>query len=258
MFDYIELDRFSVGIPIIALGVLTAMLNQYLFKRFLDKETLKRCHEVGGYYLSVVGTFYAVLIGLIVFDAISKFQTAEQAVENEGKSIIAIQTLSKRFPLQEKQIKSDLAAYIDQVIGVEWNSRKSEERVKGGFLLIDLLNTILSIEPKTQNQQALYPTLTSEALSLWESRRSRIRETNYGLPTAEWVVLIVGASITVIFTYFFTIESGAIQLLMTGMMTLLVSMSLYLVLLFGYPFSGDLRVSSNSLLLAHQIVHGIF
>jgi hypothetical protein len=257
MFGNMELDRFSVGVPVIGLVVFGAMFAQYLLKRVLDKETLKRCHEVGGYYLSVVSTFYAVLIGLIVFDAISKFQTAEQAVESEGKSIISIQTLSKRFPAQEQQIRAELTAYIDQVVGIEWNSTKREERVKGGTLLLNLLNTILMIEPKSQNQQALYPTLTSEALSLWESRRSRVRETNYGLPVAEWVVLIVGALITIVFTYFFTIESGAIQLLMTGMMTLLVSMSLYLVLLFGYPFHGDLKVSDNSLLLAHQIVHGM-
>jgi hypothetical protein len=40
---------------------------------------------------------------------------------------------------------------------------------------------------------------------------------------------------------------------MTGMMTLLVSMSLYLILLFGDPFSGDMRVSNSSLLLAQMI-----
>lgn len=68
-------------------------------------------------------------------------------------------------------------------------------------------------------------------------------------------MLILGASIAIIFTYFFIIDSHFIHLVMTGM-TPLVSMSLYLMLLFGDPFSGDMRVSNGSLLLAEMILPG--
>ena len=52
-----------------------------------------------------------------------------------------------------------------------------------------------------------------------------------------------GAAITITCTFFFTTESHGIHLVMRGMVTLLIAMSLYLVLLFGAPFSGDLKVS---------------
>ena len=252
------LDQYRFGIPAIILGVIAAIVCQTLLKRCLGHETIRKCHEVGGYYLSIVGTFYAVLIGLIVFEALSKYQLAEQSVENESKSLIAIHTLAKRFPEQEQSLRPAVRAYADEVIATEWaKSGERHDSPKARVLLMRIIDTILSIEPRSDNQRALYPILTAEAVSLWENRRARTRATNFRIPTAEWVVLILGASITIIFTYFFTIDSHFIHLVMTGMMTLLVSMSLYLILLFGDPFSGDMRVSNSSLLLAQGVMRAL-
>jgi hypothetical protein len=76
-----------------------------------------------------------------------------------------------------------------------------------------------------------------------------------GIPVAEWVILILGAIITLIFTLFFTIDSQGIHLLMTGMIALLIFVSLYLVLMFGAPFSGDMRVSNHGLVIAQKIMN---
>jgi hypothetical protein len=63
----------------------------------------------------------------------------------------------------------------------------------------------------------------------------------------EWFVLILGGIVTVVFTYFFGIESLKVQVMMTVMVSLLISLNLYLVILFGAPFSGDLQVSPEAL-----------
>jgi len=107
----------------------------------------------------------------------------------------------------------------------------------------------MRIEPQTENQKALFPILAGELISAWEARRGRTRVTNQGVPAAEWAILLLGSVITITFTFFFTIESSVIYLLMSGMVALLISMSLYLVLIFGAPFSGDMRVSNSGLAL---------
>ncbi len=45
---------------------------------------------------------------------------------------------------------------------------------------------------------------------------------NFGIPTAEWVILLIGAAITISFTFFFTIETQGIDILMRGMATRVV------------------------------------
>jgi len=68
------------------------------------------------------------------------------------------------------------------------------------------------------------------------------------------VILIIGAAITISFTFFFTIETQGIDIVMRAMATVLIAMSLYLVLLFGSPFGGDLKVSDEPFSIVRDII----
>lgn len=247
MLQNLALDRYPVGITAIILLVAAVLFCQVIIRNLISYDTLRKAHEVGGYYLALVGTVYGILLGLVVVDAITKFQAAERTVNTEAKALLAVYSLSGQFPDQQASIKSLVRDYVKEAID-EWPlMEKGEESKKAYNNLIALLRVINSIDPKTSNQQAIYSLLLTEANSLWESRTDRTKVSNFGVPTPEWVVLLVGASIVIVFTFFFTTESYGIHLVMRGLVTLLIAMSLYLVLLFGAPFSGDLRVSDKSL-----------
>ncbi|MFY9832405.1 MAG: hypothetical protein WAK66_06785, partial [Methylocystis sp.] len=148
-----------------------------------------------------------------------------------------------------------LRDYVDEVINNEWSMMaKGQTSEKARDAMLALINVIKKIDPKTQNQQVIYSALISETFSLWESRLDRTTPANFGIPTAEWVILLIGAAITISFTFFFTIETQGIDILMRGMATLLIAMSLYLALLFGAPFSGDLNVSNAPFSKVRNIV----
>ena len=116
--------------------------------------------------------------------------------------------------------------------------QRGEISHKSHDVMLSLIRLIRTIEPKTQNQQSIYASLLAETNACWESRLDRNKVSNFGVPTAEWVVLLIGATIVIAFTFFFTIESHGIHLAMRAMVTLLIAMSLYLVLLFGSRPSG--------------------
>ncbi len=255
MFQNLALDHYPVGIATIAILVTAVLFCQTIIRNFIGHEVLKKGHEVGGYYLSLVGTIYGILLGLVVFDAISKFQAAERTVNTEAKSLLALYSLSEQFPKEQIYIKGLVRDYVKDVVYDEWPlMEKGEVSEKAHHELLELLHVIKSIEPKTQNQQSIYSSLLSETNSLWESRLDRNKVSNFGVPTAEWVVLLIGAGIVIVFTFFFTIESHGIHLAMRGMVTLLIAMSLYLVLLFGAPFSGDLKVSNKPFRFIESVI----
>lgn len=81
----------------------------------------------------------------------------------------------------------------------------------------------------------------------------RTNATTRGMPYIEWVVLLVGGVVTIVFTYFFHVQSVAVQVAMTTMVTLIIGLNLFLVLLFGYSFSGDLKVSADAFKLDQLI-----
>lgn len=255
MLGNLHMDDYPVGIAIIFLCVAVIITFQIMLTKLLGKERLRKSHEVGGYYLSLVGTTYAVLLGLVVFDAMAKFQRAEKTVETEAKSLLAVYSFSEQFPKEEALINGHLRDYVDEVINNEWSMMaKGQTSEKARDAMLALINVIKKIDPKTQNQQVIYSALISETFSLWESRLDRTTPANFGIPTAEWVILLIGAAITISFTFFFTIETQGIDILMRGMATLLIAMSLYLALLFGAPFSGDLNVSNAPFSKVRNIV----
>lgn len=256
MLNNLRLDHYAEGMTAIFLAIIIVIVLQIYTKKLLGEERIRQCHEVGGHYLAIVGGFYAVLLGLIVFAAMDKFIAAEKTVEQEGKSILAVYTMAAQFEDKGLNIQEGLKNYTDEVVNNEWELMESDQiSMTARKIFLNTLDIARKIEPITENQKALYPIMMSEMFNTWESRRDRTKVSNTGIPGAEWVILIIGAVITLMFTFFFTIDSQGIHLLMTGMIALLIFVSLYLVLLFSDPFSGDMRVSNHGLVIAQRVMN---
>ncbi len=250
-----NIDSYVVGFSLIAAVSLLSVLGLLFVRRTFHLEKLKSCHEVGGYLLSVVGTMYAVLLGLIVVDAMTKFQTARTIVEQEANSLADVFLLSGSFPEKKgNKIRILCNSYVKQVLEDEWPAME-----KGGVSLparravIELMKEVMDFEPVTENQKAIYPIAVQEACQVWDFRRARTNMAQHGIPVVEWSVLVIGALVTIIFTYFFGLESAGAQMAMTSMVSLLISLNMYLVVLFGSPFSGDLIVSSDAFRVDQKI-----
>ncbi len=88
----------------------------------------------------------------------------------------------------------------------------------------------------------------------WNNRRIRVVFASHGIPFLEWFVLVAGGVITVTFTYFFRLDHLRIQVAMTSLVATIIALNLYLILMFGYPFSGDIKVSSDSFQVTQAII----
>ncbi len=98
MLENLTLDRYPVGIAAIILLVTAVLFCQAIIKNLISHATLRKAHEVGGYYLALVGTVYGILLGLVVLDVITKCQAAERTVNTEAKSLLAVYSLSGPIP----------------------------------------------------------------------------------------------------------------------------------------------------------------
>ena len=121
MSESLSLDNFTVGFFAILLTIAAAIAGQILTRRIIGEARIKMLHEVGGFYITVVGALYAVVLGLVVFDAMSKFQHATETVKDEAKSIMAVYSLSDQFAGKHKDdIRRLSREYVDEVIDTEW------------------------------------------------------------------------------------------------------------------------------------------
>jgi hypothetical protein len=238
------MDSMYAGMALVCGGTFVSVFGVWLVRRRMPIDRLNEFHEVAGYLLSVVGTLYAVLLGLVVVDAMSRFQAAQVTVANEANSLADMFLMAGGLPSEkQKSIRLLLENYTDDVVLNEWpamdNGTYSQESRK---LVSKLWTEMVHYEPQTENQKAVYAVLLSEMAEFADSRRERLIAAKHGVSHIMWIVLFVGAFFTVGFTYFFGLNSIRAQMLMTGVVAMSIALNLLLVSIFGYPFSGDIRV----------------
>ena len=128
MINKIQLDNPWVGIlTIIVVIILSLVLQQQIQAKF-DKRRLEICHEVGSYYMSAVGTLYAIILGLVVNDASVKYDDARKYIEQEANALIQVYACTNSLSEESKlSIQGKLNNYVRDVINVEWDKMASRE-----------------------------------------------------------------------------------------------------------------------------------
>ena len=244
------LQHFDINDPLIgclAIGVVVVLSIslQLLSNKLIPVERFEAIHEVGGVYMSAVGTLYSVVLGMILVNASENFTDARRYVGQEAESLIHVYTGADLMPNSHKPaIKESIKKYVDGVISDEWellSQGKSHEETRNLFK--NIWKSIKSIEPVTENQKTIYQYMVSSFISAEEGRRERVNFSNYKITNIEWYTMIVGGIVNIVFTFFFSVRDSFAQSLMTGMVALMVSMNLYAVFLLGDPFSGTREVS---------------
>src|SRR4051812_12825041 len=111
-----RLDSYLSGAFLVVGSTILSVVGLLVVRRLLHSKNLISSHDVGGYLLSVVGTMYAVILGLIVVDAMGKFQEARQTTDRESNALADIILLSNQLPPEERiRVQTLTLAYIDRV-----------------------------------------------------------------------------------------------------------------------------------------------
>ncbi|HEY2158091.1 MAG TPA: hypothetical protein VGH33_20855 [Isosphaeraceae bacterium] len=251
-----KIDSYLSGVLLVVGTDILTILGLVAVRRFLRSTGRLTDHDVGGSLFQVAGTMYAVNLGLIVVDAMDRFHEASRTTASEASALANLIMLSNGLgPEARGRIQACASAYADRVVDDEWpvmdlGRHAPEARAAG----VRLITTVTSFEPKGEREQAIYASMLTAAGELWNARRQRTSRGVNAVPALEWVVLIGGGVVTVVFTYFFRLRQWRTQVAMTSMVSTVIALNIYLVLMFGYPYSGDLKVSPDGFVVAKSII----
>jgi hypothetical protein len=238
---------FWNGLLIVGGGVAASLIIMTLVRRLFPTEVLRRGHDATGNLLSVVGTLYAVLLGLIVVDAMVRFERAMDVVQQESNSLADIFLLAGRLPNpQRAAIRTLCRDYAYEVVENEWTlMNRAHVSIEARKTALAMVRSLDDFEPATEAQKIVYPLILEQMHEFWDHRRERTNTAEYGIPAVEWMALIVGGAVTILFAGLFSVENNGLHMLLTSLTALVVGLNLYLVSLFGYPFAGELAVSNR-------------
>jgi hypothetical protein len=234
-------------ISVVSVGISVSLLI-IIKKTYKYHAALKKNHDVTSFIFNGFGLIYAVLVAFVVFATWTDFEAAKEMVDSEA--ILSFEIFLDVDVLDEPQrnyIKQKLIEYDSIVANDEWILLESKQtsynaRVK----LRHIFSTLSTYNPTNKTQEIVLQEIYGKLNDLVGARRSRIFYATNNVPGIMWTVLIIGALLSISFTYFFSMEELLTQCFLTGAFTLMNALILFLILVLDNSFYGDAKISSDS------------
>lgn len=193
---------------------------------------------------SFVGIAFAVLLAFIIFVAYNGYNDATIASEAEAEAVFEASTSIDAFggPAHDA-LEAGLVCYGRAVINLEWPAMKDGNRSPA----VDrwdafLRNRALALDAGGDSaRQAAFAQLLDESDARADGRGGRLVEARGVITTPVWLVLALGAAITIGSVLFFKqrSESQIVQGALMGVVAALVSAGLCLVWFLDHPYTGS-------------------
>lgn len=246
---------FLSGLPIwlavlllVVLPSIVAMGGLVLLRRFVGFENLASNNEIAGFKFATVGVIYSVLVAFAVIVVWEKFNEAEAAVVQEAGAAATLYRLTEGQDPAIVEARTALNTYLKRAIDLEWPAMaKEKESFETTQALDALYAAALRVAQKGVSQPAVLIEMFKQLDALTQARRTRLHLATGVVPGVVWLVLSMGAVLTVAFTFFFGTRNLEAQVMMTGILSVLVFMALFVIISIDHPFTGPSNVGSEPL-----------
>ncbi len=218
-----------------------------IVRKSISKDTLVACHEVGGVMLSVVGTLYAILVGLIVVNSQGKVDQASAMAVTEANMLTNIYHLSSTFKQPtRKNIHKHLFDYATAAIDQDWTKVELGAEQEATIPPYQgLWKEVTGYIPSEAHETQCYEAVISDMQELSAARKYRMVSARNQLSSVLWSILIVGGTMIILFTYFFFVENLVAQCIMTAFVAIFISLNVYLIYICQDPYRPELGTKAS-------------
>jgi hypothetical protein len=193
-----------------------------------------------GWVFSAILVMYAIAIGLIAVETWGNVSTASAAASQEASHIVTLYRTLAGYP---EPLRSDLTSsvlgYTQSVIQTAWPAQQRGKVTETGTeILLSVGLRILKFEPATGGQSIVHAEALSALNTLVELRRRRIEATSYAVPTTLWVVVLIGAALSIFASYLFNVESLLAHSLLTLLLASMIALLVFFIATTDHPYRG--------------------
>jgi hypothetical protein len=204
----------------------------------------EKSNDLLSYFLSAMGVFYGITIGLIAVGAWERFNTVDELATNEASVIAALYRDVSFYPQPTQQaLKANIKEYTRYVIEDAWPlQQKGVVPVDGSQRINNIHSTLYSFEPATNSQQAMHAEAMARFNELVVVRRSRLANVVKGLPSTLWLIIFAGGFLNILLCCFFIDENNRLHTALIGLLGALIGSSVFLIAAMDYPYRGEFSV----------------
>jgi hypothetical protein len=225
---------------IIGASVSIAVLGLWLSRRHIQA-VVPRQNDLSAAVLGVIGTLYGVLLALITITVLERYTTVESLIVSEASHIWDLYRNAAQLPPAVAPVlQQDLRDYVEAVIRDEWPAmRQRRDSARTSDATAQFMRHLTSSEPRTTGETVLLLATIQRADDFLAARRQRLFLGRTQLERLLWIILIVGAVVTVGASYVFWAESPAVHGLLTAALAALIGLTLYVIASLDHPLWGS-------------------
>lgn len=226
-----------IGVALISVGVLWAARRSPYNEQFAHEGVT---HDKAFEFLS---TAFAVLLAFVVLEAYDSFNDAKSGAELEAQAVLELTRTAEAFePGENALLKGTLVCYGRAVIHDGWPAMREEH---SSTLVNDwgarIREVALGLQPHSFIQKSSFRQLLTEQDERIAGRRSRLAEAIRVVPRPLWIVLLIGAVLTIGWVALSFSRSGSfpVQAAVVASVAVMVTSALLLVWFLDHPFVDE-------------------
>jgi hypothetical protein len=257
MFDWVfDAPLWIVGPALIALLGGTSLVGLFTVRsRILPRMrvTAEDSHFVGPLVHSIM-VFYGLVLALIAVNVFETYSSSSRIVSTEATAIAMLYRDAGSYPEPARsELQTALRDYVENVIHEAWPLQRRGRIPAGGVAKMDSVQARLAaFEPVTDGQKALHAEAWRAYNHVIEARRARLDEVTTGLPAVMWLVVLLGAAISLSASFFFHVEDVRLHATLVTLLATFIACVIFVVLAMDHPFRGDLGISAESYQLIYD------
>ena len=227
-----------VGVTVGMLGLLWAARRSPLNERFVG--------EVGEHNkaFDFIGTAFAVLLAFVTVQAYDNYNDAKSGAETEAQAVLELSRTAEAFnPEAHATLEGVLVCYGRAVIHYGWPAMREEQE---GSPVVNEWGTAfreaaIEARPRSFVQRASFRTLLEEQDDRIQGRRSRLAEAIREVPPPLWVVMLLGAALTIGWVILSASRRGnfLVQAAVVASVAAMICSVLLLVYFLDHPFADE-------------------
>ncbi len=225
--------------------------------RKLARRLMARPHgqnEAVGIYVSAIGVFYGITLGLITVGASTTFNDISSQVDREAASIASFYRKVSNYPEPTRSIlQAETKQYTTFVIEKAWPLQRQ------GIVPTDAVDKITKIgqdldafDPITHSQIALHDVTLRAFDEVTRLGRLRLQSVQSGLPSALWAIVILGALLNIFLTWLLVLDSDKPHIWLGIVFTSMIGILIFLTAAMDNPFRGEFSVSPDSIQMVYD------
>lgn len=228
-----------VGSAALAVGLMA------IVRRLRGDNEIFHDSERGSDVFAFVGTCFAVLVAFVIVQAYDYFNEARAGIEQEALAIVEIDRTADFFsPDEQERLSAAAICYGRTVVNQGWPAMTAGEE---GSPVTDVwvhelvaAEQVVDLSSKVPNV-AFYQ-LLEEQDQLTEGRRERVHAATRDIPAPVWLILGLGAFLTIGWTLLFLSDRRErfwVQACIPAAVVSFITASLLLIWVLDHPYAED-------------------